>query len=446
LTVRRYPLLGDLPAFLRDRIAVLDACVASPADVDALRLGRPAFVLKRPDDVAWVLVRNHGNYAKAARARSGYATRLAGDGVFTRDDPEGRARRAALNPVMHGQAMARLEATIGACVSAALDSWGPERVIAGPADIDPLTRRVAVRALFGACDPADAAALERSLSVRRDALSRALVSPLPLPPRLPLAVRPRRRRSIAELDDVVRRSIARRREAPRTGADVLSLLIGPRRSGGIAMAPQRAHAELVSLAVNAFESVSRAVAWTLLALARDGGLQERVHAEAQGASDWRSLRCTRMVVAESLRLFPPSPLFVRVPRATDRLPSGAVLPARSNVLVSPYVVQRDAALFPDPLRFDPERFDEGWQRRLPRFAYFPFAGGPRGCAGQTFATMETVIAVAAVARRFRLRLDAEPRGRMSARPGLDPPRDLRLRACARAATRAERASPALSPS
>jgi cytochrome P450 len=121
-----------------------------------------------------------------------------------------------------------------------------------------------------------------------------------------------------------------------------------------------------------------------------------------------------------MRLYPPTWLFVRIAQAADSLPSGACVSAGSKIYLSPYVVQRLPRYFPDPERFDPERFAESTKRGRPQFAYFPFGGGARLCIGEHFAKMEGVLALACIAQRFRLSLlpgqTIVPEPKMTLRP------------------------------
>jgi cytochrome P450 len=132
------------------------------------------------------------------------------------------------------------------------------------------------------------------------------------------------------------------------------------------------------------------------------------------------LRYAWMVLSESMRLYPPTWMFVRVARKDDRLPSGADIPAGSKVFVSQYVMHRDPRYFPRPDAFDPERFSDAAKAARPQFAYFPFGGGPRVCIGEGFAKMETVLVLACLLRRFQFEAvpgqNMEPEAERNMRP------------------------------
>jgi cytochrome P450 len=170
--------------------------------------------------------------------------------------------------------------------------------------------------------------------------------------------------------------------------------------------------------------------WAVVALSRNPDVDAKLRAEVDQAlgdrvpeqADCTRLRYTEMTVAESMRLWPPNAIVFRVARQDDVLPSGTRIPAGSRLFLSPYVVQRDAAYFPDPERFDPGRFSEDVPQDRSRYAYFPFGFGPRACIGQALATMECTLVLARMAQRVRLQLaaDAPPYTDSSLPPGYGP--------------------------
>jgi cytochrome P450 len=159
------------------------------------------------------------------------------------------------------------------------------------------------------------------------------------------------------------------------------------------------------------ETTANALTWTWYLLSRHPHVETRLHAEIDSAlggraasvDDMSALPYTRMVLAESMRLYPPAWIVGR--RAMGPFQAnGYTIPARSIVLMSQYTMHHDARWFPDPERFDPERFAPDRQADRPKFAYFPFGGGPRVCIGEQFAWMEGVTLLATIAQRWRLRL------------------------------------------
>jgi len=170
--------------------------------------------------------------------------------------------------------------------------------------------------------------------------------------------------------------------------------------------------EIVTLLLASHETTANALAWTWYLLARHADAEARLHAEIDtvlgtgrcpNADDLPELPYTRMVLAESMRLYPPAWLLARV-AVEEHEARGYVLPAGSLAVLSPWVVHRNSSYFPAPQRFDPERWGAATHNGRPRFSYFPFGGGSRGCMGEAFAWMEGVLLLAVIAQRWRFRL------------------------------------------
>jgi cytochrome P450 len=138
------------------------------------------------------------------------------------------------------------------------------------------------------------------------------------------------------------------------------------------------------------------------------------------ADDLPRLAYSGMVLAESMRLYPPTWIFIRMTLQEDKLPSGATIPAGSKIYLCQYVMHRHPRYFPDPERFDPERFTETAKKERPQFAYFPFGGGARVCIGEHFAKMEGTLVMAMIAQRYKLALipgqTIVPEPKMTLRP------------------------------
>ena len=183
-----------------------------------------------------------------------------------------------------------------------------------------------------------------------------------------------------------------------------------------------------------------ALTWTLYLLSRHPGVERELHQEADHVlgdgeatfDDVESLSYTRMVVEEAMRLFPPVFSIQRMPLEDDEV-GGHPIPAGSFVTISPYVTHRNPRLWPDPLRFDPERFAPDRMKDRPAFAYIPFGGGPRVCIGAGFAMLEACLVLATIARAYRLRMvpghPVEAQGWITLRPRHGLRMTLEERAC-----------------
>jgi cytochrome P450 len=177
------------------------------------------------------------------------------------------------------------------------------------------------------------------------------------------------------------------------------------------MSDRQLHDEVITLIIAGHETVASALTWTWYLLSLHPAAYRALRSEldrvlagrAPTASDLPALPYTRMVFEEALRLYPPAWIITRKALAADRIGPYPV-PAGGLVVLSPYVTQRLPDFWPNPEGFDPERFAVTQDASRPRFAYFPFGGGPRLCIGNTFAMLEAQLIIATVAQRYRLDL------------------------------------------
>lgn len=230
------------------------------------------------------------------------------------------------------------------------------------------------------------------------------------------------------IDTIVYRAIHARRMHPTDAEDLLSLLIRAKYDDGTGMTDQQVRDEAVTLFITGYETMGEALTWTSYLLSQHPDIEAKFFAEVDdvlggrppNAEDLSKLTFTGMILAESMRLFPPTWIFVRIAQQEDKLPSGATIPAGSKIYLCPYVMQRHPRYFPDPERFNPERFTEVAKKERPQFSYFPFGGGARVCIGEHFAKMEGILVLASIAQRFRLSLSPDqtivPEPKMTLRP------------------------------
>jgi cytochrome P450 len=205
-----------------------------------------------------------------------------------------------------------------------------------------------------------------------------------------------------------------RRRSGQDRGDLLSMLLLARdeEGDGGRMSDVQLRDEVMTLFLAGHETTANALSWTWYLLASNPEVEARFHQEVDTVlggrrpafEDLPQLRYAEMVLAESMRLYPPAWGLGRR-SLLDQALGGVAIPADSLVLMSPYLVQRDPRFFPDPLRFDPLRFTPEAKAARPKFAYFPFGGGARQCIGEPFAWMEGVLILATLAQRWRFRLE-----------------------------------------
>ena len=427
-------MVRDLLAIRRDPLGYLESVVARFGDLVAFPLPRtPVLLVNDPAGARRVLVENARAYSKAT-IQYGALSLVTGGGLLTADGEAWRRRRRIVQPAFHH---GTLDVVAEQAVAAA------ERVTAGWAqlpdgavvDVDAAclqaTLEVVGRTLFDADLAADG---ERVVAAVHTALAVVVQrARTPQPSWLPTPANRRLAEAVATLDracgDVVR---GRRARGPVGGDDLLGLLLRSADADAVAdaageggLSDTEVRDELVTLVIAGHETVASALSWTLLLLADHPQVQQRLHAEldavlpgrrAPGWADLAELRVTRSVVDEALRLFPPAWVLTRRAEREDEI-CGVAVPAGTLVIISPWLLHRRAADWPEPLTFDPTRFDAD-RSATPRGGYLPFGVGPRLCIGRDFATVETVLTLAALLRGHRVELARDEQGR-ARRPGIE---------------------------
>ena len=416
-------LLGSLRDIRRDPLAFLSRVSAEYGDIAHFKLGPfHVFLLNHPDDIEQVLVTHQHRFIKG-RSLSG-ARQLFGSGLLTSDGALHSGQRRLVQPVFHRARLDEYAGVMTALAAERCNTWRAGDIIDIAGEMSQLTLRITSRILFGADGDAVAAEICEPLETATSLLEPAVLPFAALTDRLPLPHMRRFRKARTTIDRAINTLVARRRRDRGDHGDVVSLLMSVQSETDAApMSDVQLRDEIVTLLLASHETTAHALAWTWYLLARHAGAEARLHAEIDTvlesgqlleAHDLSELPYARMVLAESMRLYPPAWLLARVAvEAHDA--RGYVVPPGSLVVLSPWVVHRDSRHFADPDRFDPERWTAAAQNGRPRFAYFPFGGGSRGCMGEAFAWMEGVLLLAVIARRWRFRLLEE-----SSHPAIHP--------------------------
>lgn len=398
-------MLGDLRAFRTDRLGFLTRLARDQGDTATFRIGPyRIWQLAHPDHVGDVLT-------SAAGFRKGPVLQRArlvlGDGLLTAEGDHHRRHRRLLQHAFRPRRVEGYAGVMVARAAATADSWAPGRPLDVHAEVVRTTLAVAGQTLLGTDVEADVDTVEGAIN---DLLSAYKLAFVPFGWRLAhLPVGPMRRlqRGRAALHALVERMVAERRAAGADAGDLLSALVLDDTQERLSDAEIRD--EAVTLLLAGHETTANALAFALHLMAADPVVEAQVHAEVDAvlagrlpeAADATRLPVCRGVLAESLRLYPPVWSMGRT--AAQEHPVGdRVVPAGDVVLLTQWVVHRDPRWWPDPARCDPGRWAEG-APRPPRFAFFPFGGGVRRCIGEGFAWTEGVLALATIARRWRLR-------------------------------------------
>ena len=409
-------LTGVMPEFNRDSLAFVLKVAREYGDVARARfLYVDAYFLSRPDLIEQVLVTENRNFIKARAVRSPFFAGIVGQGLLTSEGDFWRRQRRLAQPAFHRDRIAAYADEMTDATRQLIAGWRDGETPDLHEDMQRLTMEIVTRTLFSAeIGDADAEAIWEALAEIAQPFSRQATLRWIADNRLPTAAHRRFFRNVAKLDEVVFRIIATRRASGEDRGDLLSMLLAAQDEDGARMNDRQLRDEVMTLFLAGQETTALALTWAWHLLAENPSAEAALHAEldqvleggrAARFDDLPRLRYAEAVVKESMRLYPPA-WGVGREAARECEVGGYRVTKGMQVFAFQWVVQRDPRWFDDPLAFRPERWGEESAARLPRYAYFPFGGGPRLCIGNYFATMEAVLVLAVVARRFRLR--AEP--------------------------------------
>lgn len=424
-------LLGVVPSIRRDSIGFLMDTFRRYGDVSAYRIATiRSYLIAHPDGVRQVLQENVKNYTKDHVSYEMIRWTV-GNGLLTSQGSFWLRQRRLAQPAFHRQRIAAMGDLMVRAAAEAAERLGElargGRTVEIGEPLMQLTLRIAGETLFGTQVGAHADAVSQAFNELSAQLVARFRSFNILPPKLPTAADRRFRAAQRALDQVVYGIIAERRRREADTGDLLSMLmLTVDEETGERMDDAQLRDEVLTMLLAGHETTATALTWTFGLLAQHPEAEAKLRAELDAAlggrlpsvADLPSLPYTRMVIDEAMRLYPPVYILSRKVVADDTI-GGCRIPAGSSVDISPYVTHRHPAFWDDPERFDPERFTPERVAARPRYAYFPFSGGPRQCIGNSFALMEAPLLLATIAQRCRMRLAD---GRM---PGLDPLATLR---------------------
>ncbi len=420
-------LSGNLGQYRRDSLGFLTECARRYGDFVPLRFGPVrAVLLSHPDLIEEVLVTKNRHFAKHGALR--FARRLLGDGLLTLEGEAWRRRRRLVQPAFHRERIARHAEAMVAAAERMMDGWGDGQALDAHAAMTHLALEVAATCLFGADLAADADAVSAAVDLLQRYFRWRLTRLLAVPLFVPTPYHLRIWRAGLRLLLTVRRITAGRPAATAGRDDLLAMLRNARDDdGGATMTGRQVREEAMTLLLAGYETTANTLAWAWYLLARNPDAEARLHEEVDRVlggrppafDDLPRLEYAGAIIAEALRVYPPAYAIGRQAASPCEI-GGYAVPRGTTFLMSQWVVHRDPRFFDDPEEFRPERWAGGLAGSQPRYAYFPFGGGPRVCVGSSFALTEATLVLAAVARRFRLALrpgrDVRPLPTMTLRP------------------------------
>jgi cytochrome P450 len=426
------PFFGNLIDVRRDRLGTFLRAALEHGDVARLEFGlltgkRIAHLLRHPDHVKHVLVDEPDSYDKQTPGFKRLREVL-GEGLVTSDGAFWLRQRRIAQPAFHRQRIAAFAPVMVRAGEERVQAWlgraRPDEPIDITEEMMSLAMRIVCETLLGT-DVVDTATVSQAVDVLLADIRNGLGRFFDLPRNVPIE----RNRLFLEaseaLDRQVQRIIDARRKNNAEATDLLSLLMAARDpETGEGMSDRQLRDEVMTMFVAGHETTANALAWTFWLLSLNPEVRRKLSAELASVleggrlptfEDVGRLDVTTRVLQESMRLYPPAWIVARRALRDDVI-GGYAIPAGSLVFLSSYVTHRHPAFWENPEGFDPDRFAAGALSRLPRFAYFPFGGGPRQCIGMSFAMVEATLLLATIGRRVHL--DVLPGQRVVPEPGI----------------------------
>src|SRR5258706_10848393 len=392
------PIMGVMRDFNRDQLGFIERTREEYGDIVWMRfLYGPAIFLYHPDDVEYVVVTNAKNFIKSMSLRSNFFQRLVGNGLLTSQGEEWKRQRRLSQPAFHRDRVASYGQVMVDYTNRLTTKWneGESRDI--HRDMMRLTLEIVVQCLFSADVSSDVDHVGATLKeLVKPFASQATLGWI-LNNRLPTPAHLRFHALARKIDKVVYRIISERRASGDNKGDLLSMLLAARDEDGSRMNDRQLRDEVITLFLAGHETTALTLAWSWYLLGTNPDTERKFHADLDEVvvgrvatmAELSRLKYTEQIAKECMRLYPPAYGLGREAINGCEI-GGDRVPAGTQVFMFRGATQRDPRFFHEPLAFKPERWTEEFVERLPRYAYFPFGGGPRICICASFAMMEII--------------------------------------------------------
>lgn len=404
---------GVMREYQADPLGFATRCAREFGDVVSARfLYVPCFFISHPDYIETVLVTQQRNFIKPISFQTPFMRRLVGNGLLSSEGEFWKRQRRLAQPAFHRERINGYSQVMSEYAVRKIAAWQTGEVRDMHEEMMQLTLEIVAKTLFDA-DVADTAKeVGDLLSIIVEPFSYQATYKWILDNRLPTPANRRFHRTAQRLDEIIFGIINERRASQADRGDLLSMLLAAQDDDGGQMTDQQLRDEAMTLFLAGHETTALVLSWVWYLLAQNPAAEAKLAAELAAVlggrtptmADLPALKYADQVIKETMRLYPPAFAMGRQALHDCEL-GGYRIPAKSQLFFFTYVVQRDPRYFDAPDEFRPERWTEEFVKQLPRYAYFPFGGGPRLCIGNSFATMEAVLILATIAQQFRLKLE-----------------------------------------
>lgn len=405
-------LTGNLAEFRADPPAFLERMATEYGDVAKFRLGplKNVFLVSNPDMIKQILVTKQKNFVKSDDFKA--LKPIFGEGLLTSDKDFHMRQRRLIQPAFKKSHIMDYGQDMIDITNDYLSTWKDEeeRIITN--DMMNITLGIICKTMFNMDFKEGYKVIGKPLETALILAVKRMRSLKKMPLWVPTKLNRDTKKAIRELDSVVLEIIQKRRKDPVKHEDMIGILMDARDDvDGIGMTDKQVRDEVMTIFIAGHETTANALSWTLYLLSQHPEAEEKLFSEIESVlgkkppapSDFMKLTYTQNLIWESLRLYPPS--FVTSRKVDKDVEIGEYRFKKGDmILVSQYAMHRKAEYFQDPESFIPERFENNFIKTIPKYAFFPFGGGPRVCIGNHFAIMEAALVLVSVAQRFKFKL------------------------------------------
>jgi cytochrome P450 len=403
--------LDHLFNFRRDGIGFLKKIADEHGDIVQFKIGPIRVVLlNHPDLIKEVLSKNHRNFIKGRPLEM--AKEILGEGLLTSEGDYHDRQSRIIQPAFHRKMLESYASVITEYATRLMNNWQDGSEVDIMEEMINMSTAIAGKVFFSIDLEKEAPQINKALAIASSFFGRVTVPFSELLLKLPLPGSIRFRKAKAFLDEMIYKIIDDRKRSGIDNGDLLSLLLcAQNENGSEGMSDEQIHDEAITLFLTAFDTTSLALTWSWYLLFQNPGPEMELHKEIDvvlggripTAEDLTKLKYTRMVMSESMRMFPPIYIIARE-AVEDFAIDSYVLPTGTLVLMSPYLIHHDTRFYSDPETFNPHAWAQFSPGESSKYQYFPFGAGPRSCIGQHFAWMEGVLVLATIAQQWRLAL------------------------------------------
>jgi cytochrome P450 len=364
------------------------------------------YLITNPNMIQEVLVTKQRDYIKGEFLQR--TKKVFGEGLLTSEGNFHHRERRLVQPAFHHERIVSYAKTMVEFADQVTSEWKDGEMLDIHSEMERLTMRIVAKCLFNADIESESKTLTKDLTLMINYFSRLsspfarILQKLPTNRKYDLALK--------RIDKMMYDLIEKRRISEKDEGDLLSMLLSAKDESGAGMSDSQLRDEVLILFAAGHETTANALTWTWFLLSQNPSVETKMHAEVDSiigkdrlpmASDFERLEYTNKVFTKSMRLYPPAWILVRQ-ALQDTTVGGYFIPKGSGVVISQFVTHMDPRFFENANKFDPDRWTASMKEKLPKFAYFPFGGGPRSCVGEPFAWMEGVLLLATISRRWKL--------------------------------------------